>query len=269
MSRYHDRIERRKQRYQELAEKNRQRSAAAYKQSDDIIKHIPPGQPILVGHHSERRHRRTLEQCHKAMDRSLEHDRKARYYEGKAASVGQGGISSDDPEALDQLREKLAKREQRQEMMKKANRIVRKKTLSNDQKIDALKEFGINGAQARMMLEGDFCGRIGFPDYALKNNNAEIRRIKKRIEELEASADLETTEKEHGDIIVRENTDINRIQLIFPGKPSAAVRQKLGKYGLGFRWSRTEGAWQRHLNNAGRSCVQLALEYIDELGGWQ
>ncbi len=37
------------------------------------------------------------------------------------------------------------------------------------------------------MKQPDFCGRTGFPDYALQNNNANIRRIKQRIEELSRS----------------------------------------------------------------------------------
>ncbi|HAO14890.1 MAG TPA: hypothetical protein DDE71_04930, partial [Tenacibaculum sp.] len=38
---------------------------------------IPFGQPILVGHHSEKRHRRTIEKAHRAMDKCLEESKKA------------------------------------------------------------------------------------------------------------------------------------------------------------------------------------------------
>ena len=42
------------------------------------------------------------------------------------------------------------------------------------------------------------------------------------------------------------NKEINRIQLIFDGKPDEDIRSALK--GKGFHWSRREGAWQREFN---------------------
>lgn len=42
------------------------------------------------------------------------------------------------------------------------------------------------------------------------------------------------------------NKEINRIQLLFDGKPSDEIRNALKRNG--FHWSRTEGAWQRQFN---------------------
>jgi hypothetical protein len=56
-----------------FADKNDERSRARYEASSAIADGIPLGQPILVGHHSERRHRRDLERIHGHMRASVEH----------------------------------------------------------------------------------------------------------------------------------------------------------------------------------------------------
>src|SRR3989338_10205669 len=71
------------ERYQELAQKAKQQSQSAYDNSNRLSKMIPFGQPILVGHHSEKMHRRHIEKIHNAMNKSVELQKKAEYYEGK------------------------------------------------------------------------------------------------------------------------------------------------------------------------------------------
>jgi len=88
--------------------------------------------------------------------------------------------------------------------------------------------------------------RVGFPAYAFQNNNAEMRRIKKRIEYLESLASRETTEQVINGVRLLENVEANRVQLFFDSIPSEEVRKKLKANG--FRWCPSEGAWQRHLN---------------------
>lgn len=91
-----------------------QRSAGAYAASNALIdrshkmvEHIPPGQPILVGHHSEARHRRDLDRSWNTLGKGVQEYEKSQYYAGKAASAkANHAISSDDPDALEELREK-------------------------------------------------------------------------------------------------------------------------------------------------------------------
>jgi len=71
---------------------------------------MPFGQPILVGHHSEARHRREIARSHSQMDKCVELSNKSEYYANKAdATKNNNAISSDNPEAIDLLREKLIK----------------------------------------------------------------------------------------------------------------------------------------------------------------
>lgn len=57
MNDYERKQEARRQRYEELAAKNEKESSRRFGTAHEIGSHIPLGQPILVGHHSERRHR--------------------------------------------------------------------------------------------------------------------------------------------------------------------------------------------------------------------
>src|SRR5262245_44345886 len=67
MNDYEAKQERRRQRLAERAEHKDTKARAALRRSDEIVRHIPPGQPILVGHRSEKRHRRDLAKSDRAM----------------------------------------------------------------------------------------------------------------------------------------------------------------------------------------------------------
>lgn len=86
-----------------------------------------------------------------------------------------------------------------------------------------------------------------FPSYRLTNNNAEIRRLKKRIENLTATQNTEFVgwKFNGGEAVINE--DKNRLQLIFDEKPSEEQRTILKSNG--FRWAPSDKAWQRQLNH--------------------
>jgi predicted peroxiredoxin len=44
-----------------------------------------------------------------------------------------------------------------------------------------------------------------------------------------------------------ENREANRLQLFFDGKPMQEIIIQLKQHG--FRWCRSQGAWQRHISN--------------------
>ena len=172
----------------------------------------------------------------------------------KIRSVGTGGISSDDPQAVEKLEAKLATLEKHQEMMKAANAAIRMKDPAKE---DAkLAELGYTPEDIAKLRAPDFCGRIGYPAYELQNNNANIRRIRGRIAELKKRTEStpEGWEFDGGRVVV--NTAENRLQIIFDGKPNADIRTELK--GEGFRWAPSQGAWQRQLtDNAMRAARRL------------
>lgn len=68
------------------AERKADEAAGHFATVDRILDMIPAGQPILVGHHSERRHRRDLERMDRAMGRGVEAAAEAREAARRAES---------------------------------------------------------------------------------------------------------------------------------------------------------------------------------------
>jgi hypothetical protein len=262
-----DRFESRRERRLDNAHcqglKNRKLSKSFYDRSTTMARCIPMGQPILVGHHSEKRDRRFRNRLWDLMGQSVAANDKADYYEQKAEAIESNqAIFSDDPDAIEKLKEKIAAAVDRQDFMKAGNKIVKSKKLTIEQKIEQLEAAG----HSAMILQPDFCGRVGYADYELTNNNANIRRMKQRLEQLEKAlinaVDIGDTEEKYPDLdlIVRHARTINRVQLIFSGKPSIQIRNLLKSHG--FRWAPSEGAWQRHLTGFGCRYTLGAIETI-------
>lgn len=171
-------------------------------------------------------------------------------YSPRATSVVRTGES----DAVEQLQKKIEAREKKQEVMKRANRILRKKGLSDSERIEAVAKLpGFTQATAKVFLKKDFAGSVGFAPYQLKNNNAEIRRLKQRLEAEKRvqtrSIDPIPFELDGIEGRVIDNVDANRVQIDFDDKPPADLRDKLKK--RGFRWSRAEEAWQRQRTERG------------------
>lgn len=123
--------------------------------------------------------------------------------------------------------------------------------------------MGYTDEQIAQLREPDFCGRIGFPDYMLANNNANIRRLEGRIKSLQKTKSQGTQESENKFFKVKENVEAMRIQLFFEGKPEPEVRDILKSNG--FRWAPSVGAWQRQLNNNGKYAVERVIRELEEM----
>ena len=98
------------------------------------------------------------------------------------------GISSDDPQAIPKLEEKLAKAVALQEKMKAVNLYYRKhKTL------DGCAELTLEQTEKlkEAMEQSPYRNPNPFEGWQLSNNNSEIRRIRKRIENLKRYAATE------------------------------------------------------------------------------
>jgi hypothetical protein len=226
-----ERIERLRARGDKLASA----STAAGNAAHAILDRIPMGQPILTDHHSAKRHRRDLDKAHQRLTKAVELRAEAEAVERRAdRAEANVDVSSDDPEAVAKLREKLAKLDHDRARMVAANKAVRSAS-----PLAALEAAGFSAKVAAEILTPDFVGRVGFPAYVLSNIASEARRIRLRIEALEtrAASPAVPGEELHG-ITIREEE--NRVRILFPGKPDEQTRAALKR--AAFRWSPTDGA---------------------------
>jgi hypothetical protein len=178
----------------------------------------------------------------------------------RAKLNGSEAISSTDVDAKAKLEKKLASLVESQEMMKAANKIIKDRNLDEQGKVDAIMAAGLSEKAARAVLTTpDFMGRIGFAPHSLQNNNAEIRRIKERIAELD---NREQKAEETGGSIEEEfeggrvelNYEDGYIRIFHDAKPDKETREKLKS--SGFRWTPSETAWRRKLTLNGKYAAE-------------
>lgn len=240
------------------AAKNEQLSDELYNQASKMSSAIPFGQPILVGHHSEKRDRNYRDKIHNKFGKAFEASDKAKYYERKAEAIeSNDAIFSDDPGALEKLKAQVIRLEANQSFMKEANRFIRKKDEAGFLKM----EFGTSELWKQLNTP-DYLGRVGFASYAFSNNSTSIRRIKQRIQQLELLESRPASEVPFPGGMVKENKEAGRVQFLFDEKPSEQIRKILK--GNAFRWSPKEEAWQRHLNANGIFAAKAVLKKLLE-----
>lgn len=266
MNEYKRKQEERRERYLERAEKAEGEARAKFAAEHRIVDGIPLGQPILIGHHSEKRHRRDIARADSLRRNGIDALDKAAHYRDRADGVGRAGISSDDPDAIDKLREKLAVLEARQARSKAIN-AAHVRYLKNPATLETANLADDEKIMIRNYKPAYSWEPHPFAPYQFQNLGATIRSVRERIERLAAQDERETKETEDDLTGMRmvQNAEANRVQIFFPGKPEEAVRGELKH--RGFRWSPTEGAWQRHLNNGGIYAADSFMEWLRARGG--
>ena len=170
-------------------------------------------------------------------------------------------IKSDDERAIEKLEEKLEDMKNLQEQMKAANKAIRLKDTEAGN--DLLREMGYSEEAITELRKPDFCGRVGYPDYELSNNNANIHRVEERLKSLKAAKERGSSEQEYKTFKVVENTEAMRYQIIFDGKPEADVRTLLKSNG--FKWAPSQGAWQRQITANGKWALERVVEKLKEM----
>jgi hypothetical protein len=181
---HRERRERRAARLREWAAKRAAESEAAFDRAHDAAGQIPLGQPILVGHHSERRHRRDLARIDGAMEAGVEHGRKSDEMSRRAGNIEaalEASIYDDDPDAVERLRERIAALEAERERIKAYNASCRcgqpDPSLLDERQRETLESVRRVAPYA--------IGKGGsFPSYALSNLSGNLARNRQRLARL-------------------------------------------------------------------------------------
>lgn len=253
MNSYEARLEAKRQRLERASENAQKRSDAAFSRSHNLTAGIPFGQPILIGHHSESRHRNTLRKSDNAMRRAVEEGKAAEELARRAAAVGTGGISSDDPDAIAKLDEKRTELEIERDHMKSANAFFKKNgTLDG---WDGPPELAAHGLTTLRVCPYH---KRPFPAYALTNIGARIRDAAKRAKRIEATAEMEPSsesiepypERHPGPVIIECDPTENRVLVRFVARLSQEHYKLVRRYG--FVWSPTRDAFVAMLSSSAK-----------------
>lgn len=97
----------RAERLEEHADKHRAAGTSAYERSNALVEHIPLGQPIMRGHHSEKSHRRTLERSQNLMFTSVDEMKTAENLEDRAESSRRHQAAKQSPGQMHRRIERL------------------------------------------------------------------------------------------------------------------------------------------------------------------
>jgi hypothetical protein len=178
-----ERREARAARLTEWADKRAEKATAASEQAHAMADLIPFGQPVLAGHHSQGRDQRYRDRISGKMDKASEHASKAREMSSKAANIvaaTDASIFTDDPDATEALRARIARLESERARIVVYNASCRKGTPDPS----VLDEYQRGGLES--------CRRVGqlrsngsMPAYATANIGGRISADRKRLALLE------------------------------------------------------------------------------------
>jgi len=178
----------------------------------------------------------------------------------KIKEIGTGPVDLTDPHAREILTERLEKLQKKQARAKEINAHMRKRGTFKG--LDGISDEAAARLDAAAKEHApDLKTYKPYPDYELASLREKIKRTAARLEELDrlqARQDVpdETSDFPGGQIV--RNAELNRLQLIFDGKPADNVREVLKSNG--FKWSPKNQAWQRQLTqNAEYSLAHYVL----------
>lgn len=231
---HHERREYRSDRLHERAD-NADAKAAANEDSARSVASCMNGTPVLIGHHSEARHRRDLDRMHNQTRTAIDERGKAERLRNRANHPSTS-ISGDDPDAIEKLESKLADLEGKRAQIKAESKAARKGDATVLAKLDQ--------AYARVNWHDT---SKGHPPYVLTNLSGKIRAATKRLDTLKSRVGREAREETVGEWTLRENPSTNRVELAGP-RPSP--EQKADLKNAGWRWSRQNTVWQRQCTEA-------------------
>lgn len=237
-----ERLERKLEKRLEWAASRKAKAEQRFTNAHNATAGIPMGQPILVGHHSEKRHRAALERSDSNMRAACESSDMAEHHTSKAAGIERqlrNTIFSDDDNAIEELEAKIANLESQRDTNNAINKIVRAKPKNEltDDKLAKLTALGLKESTARQVFVPDFAGRIGIASYVNQNLGGVIGNAKKRIEDIKRRQERSQAAESNGGVAIEGTGEW--VSVTFAEKPDRDVLNALKD--AGFRWG--GGSW--------------------------
>lgn len=239
---YKAKLMRKKERYAELAQKHSEKADSRYEAFKAIGDGIPMGQPILIGHHSERKHRADLKRMDNHMKKLGQHLEASKHYERKIESLENNrALFSNDPELLEKVSDRLTELIKLRDAYKAFNKTWKKYGLEK-----AMEEWPGDKEEMRKNIavyESFSMRNKKLPGFMLTNLNAKIRRYQNKKEWAEK---IETKAPEGFNVgNVQVKFEEGYWKVFFESIPSEETRSKLKRSPLVLKWSRNQMAWVR------------------------
>ncbi|MDD5092811.1 MAG: DUF3560 domain-containing protein [Dehalococcoidia bacterium] len=235
-----ERLEARLEKRQDWAGKAKARSDAAFGTAHRIADGIPFGQPILVGHHSERHARRDADRIHNSMSKGCEEAHLAEHHEQKAEGLEhqlKTSIFSDDDDSIEALEARISERETQAARYVELNKAWRK---SKGDVAAYAKLAGISEEAAQktadMIATAYSWEKQPIPGYSLTNLRATIRKDKERIEMIKNQKARTEKAEQSGGVVIEGET---YVRVTFAEKPDYEVIKALKD--AEFHWG--AGSW--------------------------
>jgi len=233
-----ERLERKLERRREWADKAETRSNQLSERSDKMMSVIPMGQPILVGHYSEKRDRNYRNRAWNMMGRAVEQRDLAEHHESKADGLEHQldkAIFSDDTNAIEELEIRIKNNETKREHMKEVNRLYRKGDAAS------LAGLGINldELKTKLAAAGSYWGSAPHLPYEFSNLGQRIAGDKKRLEQIKAQNARRAEAEAAPNGVTMQACEGGYCRVTFAEKPDRSILDALKA--AGFWWAK--GSW--------------------------
>lgn len=238
------RLESRLTRRREWADSASRKASSAFSSASSIADNIPHGQPILVGHHSERHARRDQEKIRSRMNKGCELEDKAQHHSDKAAGLEaqlDRSVFSDDPDAIERLEARIVELESRADHYAAINKAWRK----SKGDVEALVASGLVSRTLAdtIITTMRLCPYLSSP-LDTTNLRADIRRNRIRIDQIKKDQARYRAAVDAGGIKIIRNPAANWCTVTFQERPDRSIIQDLKDAGFGYGG----GSWSGRLD---------------------
>lgn len=239
-----ERMERRADRREAWSGSAATESASRFDAAHRIADGIPLGQPILVGHHSERHARRDQERIHSNMSKACEAQTRSEHHAAVASTLRDRldtTVFSDDDDAVEKLEARIAVRLAEVERCTALNKLLRR-----EHKAGMLPGWivrcGLTPTETLAVsrnVEFDYRHLPMFPAYHLSNMRGRITADRKRLDEVKAQQDRGRRATANGGLLLQRSEGHDYVRLTFDDAPPRDLLDALKA--AGFSWS--GGSW--------------------------
>lgn len=242
----------------EWADKANKRAEQRWEASRRAVEHIPLGQPILVGHHSEARHRRDLERSRNNAFKACEEHDLARHHAAKADGLErqlETCIFHDDDNAVSQLEQKLAGLQARRERLRELNKRIRA-AVKAGMPDGWLSQLGATEDEIKEIQSNARCwGSPMWGSYKFSNLGGQIKQVQSRIEDVKRRAERTARAEAAGGVCIAETAE-GWAQVTFAERPERSIIQALKEARFHF----SGGSWFGYAANLPPDVRALALK---------